>query len=196
MNIFAAQSVGKFTSQAATSFTSTTSKIASAHKLALCYHAQKNYDQAERMYKEALASLDTPVGRKEAEYGQVLNNLARLYHCQGKFDAAEPLYRKSLDAVQQHYGEFHPKVARRLTNLAELFRAMGRNVESIIHFQRAAAIMERNAGLEDPTTVRTLKSYAAMLRKVNRITDAEEVEARIPLSASTPPMDSAVLANR
>jgi hypothetical protein len=35
-----------------------------------------------------------------------------------------------------------------------------------------------------------------MLRKVNRISDAEEVEARIPAPAPTPVEDSAALAHR
>ena len=179
MNSLAAQSIGRIVSLPASGYSTGNSQITSVHKLAVCYHTQKNYEQAERLYLKALSALRNSVGQTAPEFGQVLNNLARLYHTLGRHEEAEPLYKQSLAVPERHYGEYNPKVARRLANLAELYCAMGRHEESIVHYQRAIAIVEREFGPTHPTTVKTLRAFAAMLKTMNRTADGQAIEKRL-----------------
>jgi len=179
MNSLAAQSIGHIVSLPASSHSAANSQVTSVHKLAVCYHTQKNYEQAERLYLKALTAIRNSIGQTAPEYGQVLNNLARLYHTLGRYEEAEPLYKQSLAVVEQHYGEYNPKVARRLANLAELYFTMDRNDESIVHYQRAIAIVEREFGPTHPTTVKTLRAFAAMLKTMNRTADGQAIAERL-----------------
>ena len=52
--------------------------LAGLHKLALAYHTQGKYDQAERIYGEALAHLSSAEQQRSPEYSQLLNNVGRL----------------------------------------------------------------------------------------------------------------------
>ena len=179
MNSLAAQSIGHIVSLPASSHSAANSQVTSVHKLAVCYHTQKNYEQAERLYLKALTAIRNSIGQTAPEYGQVLNNLARLSHTRGRYEEAEPLYKQSLAVVEQHYGEYNPKVARRLANLAELYFTMDRNDESIVHYQRAIAIVEREFGPTHPTTVKTLRAFAAMLKTMNRTADGQAIAERL-----------------
>ncbi len=154
-------------------------KAASALKLAIRYHTQKKYEQAERLYQEALISMGESQGIRTPEFAQLLNNIGRLYFDQERFQEAEPLYQRSLAIVQDHFGEDHPEAARRFANLAELYLAMGKEEASISSYQQAIAIIEKRFGPMDPTTVKSLKAYANLLRKWNRSADAKAVESRI-----------------
>jgi tetratricopeptide (TPR) repeat protein len=168
MNQFAAQSIGPIASRSTLGYTTVESKITSVHKLAVCYHTQRKYDQAERLYLSALASLHGPTGEEDLEFGQLLNNLARLYHTQGKYEKAEPLYMQSLKAVEQQFGEANSKVARRLVNLAELYYAMGRNEESMAHYQRAIAVLEQTLGTTRATTEKSRKALNNILQSISQ----------------------------
>src|SRR5688572_8545422 len=53
-------------------------EIAGLQKLALLYHKQKQYEQAERLYQEAIIALAEALGPRDAEVARMLNNLGRL----------------------------------------------------------------------------------------------------------------------
>lgn len=152
--------------------------ITSLHKLAVAYHTQKRYEEAERLYQEALAAMNAAGAPNDPEFAQLLNNLGRLYFEEKRYKEAEPLYTRSLALVEESLGRDHPKVARRVVNLADLYFAVGKHSEALAHYQRAVAIEEREFGPKHPTTVGRLRSYAAMLRNMNRTAEAEAVEAR------------------
>ena len=156
----------------------TLNKITSLHKLAVAYHTQGKYEEAERSYREVLAAIIATSGPQNPELAQLLNNLGRLYFEEKRYKEAEPLYARSLALVEESLGRDHPKVARRLVNLADLYFAIGKHSEALAQYQRAVAIEEREFGPKHPTTVARLRSYAVMLRNMNRTAEAAAVEAR------------------
>ena len=153
-------------------------KITSLHKLAVAYHTQKKYEEAERLYQEGLSAMIAADGSQNPEFAQLLNNLGRLYFDQKRYREAEPHYTRSLALVEESLGKDHPKVTRRLVNLADLYFATGKHSEADAHYRRAISIEEREFGSRHPTTVGRLRSYAVMLRSMNKIAEAEAVEAR------------------
>ena len=154
-------------------------EIAGLQKLALLYHRQQQYQQAERLYQEAIIALAEALGPRDTEVARMLNNLARMLFDQGRYAEAGPLYERSLSIVEERFGKDHPKVARRLAGLAEVRFATGRNGDGHLLFQRAIQIEERGLGARHPDTVQTVKAYATILRKLGRNADAVAAEARL-----------------
>jgi DNA-binding response OmpR family regulator len=109
------------------------------NRLASLYQAQKEYDAAEQLYKQAL-EISENVRKHPGEVATLLNNLASLYHEQQKYSQAEPLYRKSLEIVEKTFGPKHPKATRRLRSLADLYQATGKS-------EMAGPILERLKGV-------------------------------------------------
>jgi tetratricopeptide (TPR) repeat protein len=109
------------------------------NRLASLYQAQKEYDTAESLYKQAL-ELAESLKRAPSEIATLLNNLASLYHEQQKYAEAEPLYQKSLAIVEQAFGPKHPKATRRLRRLADLYQVTGKR-------DRAEPILNRLKGV-------------------------------------------------
>ena len=65
----------------------------SLNNLAILYDNQGKYDDAEPLYKRALAVTEEVLGPMHPDTATSLNNLAVLYNNQGKYDDAEPLYQ-------------------------------------------------------------------------------------------------------
>ena len=66
------------------------------NNLALNCHAQGRYDEAEPLYRRALAIQEKVLGLRHADVGITLDNLAELYRLQGRDAEAEPLSIRSL----------------------------------------------------------------------------------------------------
>lgn len=109
------------------------------NRLASLYQAQREYETAEQLYKQAL-EISENVRKAPAEVATLLNNLASVYHEQRKYAEAEPLYKKSLEIVEKTFGPRHPKTTRRLRGLADLYQATGKS-------EMAKPILERLKGV-------------------------------------------------
>jgi tetratricopeptide (TPR) repeat protein len=94
------------------------------NKLGRCYFLEHNYDQAEKIYLQALAY--TPVGgseRGDTFDGKDLQPLADLYFAKGDLDKADTYYRDSLSG--NTFIALPERVAL-LKNHAKLLRQMNR----------------------------------------------------------------------
>jgi tetratricopeptide (TPR) repeat protein len=65
----------------------------SLNNLASLYDDQGKYDEAEPLYKQALAIREKALSSEHPDTASSMNNLAWLYDDQGKYDEAEPLYK-------------------------------------------------------------------------------------------------------
>ena len=79
-------------------------------------------NQAEPLYKRALAIREKALGPDHPEVATSLSNLGTLYGSQGQYNQAEPLYRRALAIDEKALGPDHSDVAAILVNLAELYR--------------------------------------------------------------------------
>lgn len=84
-------------------------------------------DEAEGLYKQALAVRERTLGRDHIDVARSLDNLASVYRRQGKQRQAEPLLRRALAIRQRVLGANHPEVARSRENLASLMREHAKN---------------------------------------------------------------------
>jgi len=108
------------------------------NRIASLYLAQKEYETAEQLYKQAL-EISENSKKAPGEVATLLNNLASLYHEQHKYAEAEQLYQKSLSIVEDAFGPKHPKATRRLRRLADLYQASGKT-------EMAGPILDRLKG--------------------------------------------------
>ena len=108
--------------------------------LAVLYHVQRKYAQAEPLYQRVLKLLEQTVGPEHPTLATTLNNLAVVYEAQDKYREAEPLYQRALTLIEHTLGPEHPNLAAALDNYADLLRKMQREAEAEATEVRAKAI--------------------------------------------------------
>ena len=105
----------------------------SLNELALLYHAQGDYAQAQPLYQRALTIVENALGREHPDVVTSLNNLAELYREQGNYAEAKLLLQRSL-AIREN------ALATALENYAALLRGADRETEAAKMEARARAI--------------------------------------------------------
>ena len=136
------------------------------------------YDEAELLYRQALAILEKALGPEHPNVATILNNLAGLYHAQGRYGQAEPLYQRALAIRKKVPGPDHPDVATGLNNLAELYRVQGRYTQAELLLRRAFAILERALGSEHPLVATSLNNLATLYYNQGRYAEAHPLYQR------------------
>ncbi len=111
---------------------------------------QGHYDQAEALFKKALALAEQIFAPDALELTALLNNHAVLYKYSGRFDEAEQLYRRALTIVEKQLGPEHPEVATLYHNLGGLDHARGRFAAGEPAARRAVEIRQRAFGTGHP----------------------------------------------
>ncbi|MBX9851487.1 MAG: CHAT domain-containing protein, partial [Cytophagaceae bacterium] len=134
------------------------------NNLADLYHTQKKYNEAEKLYKEALDIILEVLGDKHPAYGIFLNNLASLQQDKGDYKQSEKLYLENLEKTKASLGDKDPNYASSLTNLGSLYEHMGRYQEAEKLYIEALQIF-KNAfkdGGRHPSYTLTIGSLARL----------------------------------
>jgi tetratricopeptide (TPR) repeat protein len=116
---------------------------ATLNTLAVLYHAQNKYAQAESLYQRVLKRLEQTIGLDHPTLATTLNNLAVVYEAQGKYEEAVFLYQRALALLERTLGPEHPNLAAALDNYADLLRKMQREAEAESVEARARAIWSK-----------------------------------------------------
>jgi Flp pilus assembly protein TadD len=145
----------------------------SLNGLALLYHFQGEYNDAEPLYLQSLDILKRQLGNDYPDVATSLNNLALLYYFQGQYNDAEPLYLQSLDIRKRQLGNDHPHVATTLNNLAQLYEFQGRYNDAEPLFLQSLDIYKRQLGNDHPDVATTLNNLAQLYESQGRYNDAK-----------------------
>jgi len=146
---------------------------AALNNLAQIHADQGHDDQAEPLYKRAIALMEKGTGQGSVEIAPLLNNLAALYQRQSRFTEAEPLFKRALAVSEKSLSREHPDVGRALNNLATLYVKQEHFADAEPLFQRALAIYQKVAGPEHPAVATVLNNIGQVDRDLNRDADAE-----------------------
>ena len=119
---------------------------ATLNTLAVLYHSQRKYVQAESLYQHVVKLLEQTIGPDHPTLATTLNNLAVVYEAQDKYAEAAPLYRRALALIERTLGPDHPNLAATLDNYADLLRKMQREAEAESTEARAKAIWAKQKG--------------------------------------------------
>jgi tetratricopeptide (TPR) repeat protein len=143
------------------------------NNLALLFHKQGRYSEAESFYHQALEISQQLLGESDPLVATSLHNLAECYYLQGRYTEAEPLCLKSLHIRQQQLGESHPLVAQSLSNLAQLYTLQNRYGEAEPLCLRSLEIRQQQLGENHPDAAVSLYKLADLYIVQKRYSEAE-----------------------
>ena len=136
------------------------------------------YDDAEPLFRHALAIDEKTLGPNHPDVATWLNDLALLLADQGNYRDAEPLFRRALAIDEKVLGPNHPGVATDLNNLASLLNAQGNYRDAEPLYRRALAIGEKTLGPNHPNVASHLNNLALLLKAQGNYRDAEPLYRR------------------
>ena len=158
--------------------------------LAAILDGQGKYDEAEALYRQALAVFERVYGPDHYELAVTFNNLAALSHAKGDDAEAEQLYRRPWPSRRRSLGPDHPDVAMTLNNLAVLYKSAGKYSEAEPLYQRALAIFEAALGPTHPKVITCRQELCAVVAR--DAASGQSSGPREPPQASSHPARSAV----
>jgi tetratricopeptide (TPR) repeat protein len=112
--------------------------------LAMVYKYAGRFDEAEALYRRALAALDP----EHADAASIWHNLGGIEHARGRFAEGEPFARRAVEIREALLGADHPAVAADVAALAALVQEQGRLDEAEALYRRALAVFEAALGPE------------------------------------------------
>ena len=136
------------------------------------------YDEAEPLFRRALAIGEKTLGPNHPDVATWLSNLASLLYAQGNYLDAEPLYRRALAIGEKTLGPDHQNIATCLNNLASLLYAQGNYLDAEPLYRRALAISEKTLGPNHPDVATRLNNLALLLKAQAKYDEAEPLYRR------------------
>ncbi len=101
------------------------------------------YEDAERIYRYALARFEQVFGGKHVAIAEALHDLAGVRRAQGDANEAEALYRRAAVMRGELLGVSHPDTAATLHHYAAMLAEQGRTEDARQLESRALAVWER-----------------------------------------------------
>jgi serine/threonine-protein kinase len=139
--------------------------------------AQREYEQAEAGYREALAVRERALGPDDPVVAASRSNLANVLDAQGKHEEAEVEHRRALEVRRKTLGAAHPDVASSYNNLAIALEEQGRLAEAEVQQRLAIQIRESALGSEHPSVAMSRNNLAIVFAEQGRL-DESVVEQR------------------
>ena len=137
---------------------------------------QGRYDEAEPLYRRAMAISEKALDPNHPNMALVLHNMSELYRLRGQLAEAEPLARRSLAACNDRGVTENRLVAACTRNLAELFLAQGRWDEAESFSRESLLMREKVFGPDHPDVAESLLTHAAVLRGLGRNAEAGSMD--------------------
>lgn len=156
-----------------------TSKVSTlASEVASYYYARADWQQAETLWRRALAIDEASFGPGHPNVAMRLNDLAQVLHAANRLPDAEALMLRALAIDEASLGPEDPELAIHLNNMAGLLQTMHRLSEAEPLLRRALAIDEASFGPEHPNVAIRLNNLAGLLQAKDRLSEAEPLSRR------------------
>ena len=141
-------------------------------------YRQKDLEQAEALFRRALAIRERVLGADHFSLVQAVNNLATLHYSRGELDQAAAYFARALEICDKNLGEKHPDVAVTLNNLARLHFRRNDFVAAAPLLMRLLAIKQEALGAHHPEVAVILTSLAKVRLAEGQHEDAEQLARR------------------
>lgn len=138
--------------------------------------SEGQYDTAEQVLREVLATRQQHLPKDHPLITQTLNDLAITLQQDGQLAAAEQLYRDILATHERVFGQQHHQVLTALHNLAGVLVDRGRVTEAMSLYDRSRALVSNLYGDDHPAMGRLLYIRA----KAHRV--AGQLDRAVPLA--------------
>ncbi len=140
--------------------------------LGMLRHAQGQFAEAKRLYKQSLGIMETALA-PQSEISAVLDDLAKVYAREQQWALAKQTYERSLEIDRRVLGDDHPRVAERLNDLAIVAQNMGDLKLAETLYLDAIRRNERAYGERHPETAAAKGNYGLLLQREGRLAEAE-----------------------
>ena len=141
--------------------------------LANVYRRAGRDQEAEAMFKTAVARFEALGAGHERAFADLLNNFALLYGNRTDFADAERLQRRALPLAERAFGRESPEYATLQANLAAVLDMQGKYEQAEPLYKKSIALEEKVLGPDHPNTIQTMTTYANMLWLDHRPKEAE-----------------------
>ncbi len=131
------------------------------------------YEEAEPLFRRALAINEMALGLDHQAVAKTLNNLANMLDTLARSEEAELLFRRALAINEAALVPDHSSVAITLNNLADLLSTLSRFEEAEPLFRRALTISEAEQDSDDRYTSSVWNNLAVLLFRLSRFEEAE-----------------------
>jgi CHAT domain-containing protein/tetratricopeptide (TPR) repeat protein len=152
--------------------------IAILNNLAFLHAALGQYDEAEDLYKRALAWREKNAGADSLPVAKTLDTLAKMYVDQSRLGEAEPLMRRALAIAEKALPSTDPYVSKLLNDLAVVVEQQGKYVEAEGYYKRAIANLELVKGANNIEVARAVGNLAVTYQHLGRYEEAVELHRR------------------
>ncbi|MBF0108989.1 MAG: tetratricopeptide repeat protein [Magnetococcales bacterium] len=150
---------------------------ASMNNLASILASLGRYDEALPLFEKSLKIKQETLPQNHLSLATSMKNIAAILSRRNRYGEAEQLQKKTLEIHQEVLGMDHPEVAASLNNLARTLDQEGRFDEALPLYRRSLDILT-GAPLANQAQIRVVtQNYANLLRRMNRTTEAMEVES-------------------
>jgi CHAT domain-containing protein/tetratricopeptide (TPR) repeat protein len=152
-------------------------------------------DEAETMYRAALAARERMYGPVHASVASVLEGMGRLYERTQRYADALPAYERALAIRDSVGGDFNAASADNLFRMGGVLAGLDRAADAEKAYRRALTIRETLDGLEARSVADVLRALAGTMRSQDRLAEAESIYKRaIAIDEATLPPDHPYLA--
>jgi tetratricopeptide (TPR) repeat protein len=146
--------------------------------LAIVYKYTARYDEAARLYKSALRTLERLGGPNHPALASILHNLGGLEHARGRFARAEPWARRGLTIRRRALGASHPDVAADAAALGAILHGTQKYQEAERLLRGAITVYERALGKQHFEVGFNLGNLAALCHETGRPEEAARLYRR------------------
>ena len=118
-------------------------------------------------------------GQQGSDLAAALHDAGELYRIRGDLAVAEPYFWRALSVWAATVGAMDPRMAMSLSSLALVFETRKEYTKALPLVEQALKIREEAFGVDHPRLIPSLEQYAGLLRLLNRIEEAERIDARM-----------------
>jgi CHAT domain-containing protein/tetratricopeptide (TPR) repeat protein len=146
---------------------------AAMNNLAHFLESQKKLDEAEPLFRDALAMKRRVFQGDHVHIAEGCYSLGYLLNTRGRFAEAEPLYRESVEMFKRLSSEDSPALARSLTSLGVIWLKLQRHDDAETPLREALAMRRRLSEQDRPDLAESLHNMARVLMVRSKFDDAE-----------------------
>jgi tetratricopeptide (TPR) repeat protein len=150
--------------------------------LALLLRDKRQYDEAEQLFRKALAIQRKVLGESHPGVAVIVNNLAALLQRKGDYAGAETLYRQAIELNGKVYAEDHWEIATIKSLLGGCLVAQGRYREAEPLLLESYPIIKSNFGDSHNRTLVALRRIVDLYKAWGKPQKSAEYAAMLPTS--------------
>ncbi len=125
----------------------------SLNDVGLLLLSEARFEEAESLFRRALALLGQEKGKQDAARGTLLQHIADTRWRSGDLPTASLMYREAVQTFESALGSSHPRLAAALNGWATVLRDMQRSGDAEAMYLRAVQIYERRNHRDQPPDI-------------------------------------------